>query len=51
MVLAAAGSSLLSLLQNDIITLVSGGANSAVAQLTGAVVVTPLQDIKTQFGL
>jgi len=51
MVIAASGSSFLNLAANDVITLTSGGANSAVAQLGTAVVVQALQDIKTSFGV
>jgi hypothetical protein len=51
MVLAASGSTLLNLQAGDVITMTSGGANSAVAQLSGAVVIQALQDIRTTFGV
>lgn len=51
MVLAAAGSTLLNLLAGDIITLTSGGANTAATNLSVSVVVKATQDIKTQFGI
>lgn len=51
MVLAAAGSTLLNLLPNDVLTLTSGVANTAVKALSCAVVIQPIQDIKVHFGL
>ena len=51
MVLASSGSTLLNLLAGDMITLTSGGANSAVTGLNVSVVVKALQDIKTSFGI
>lgn len=51
MVLAASGSSLLNLLPNDVITLTSGGANTAAVQLTVAMVIKSTQDIRTSFGV
>ena len=51
MVLAASGNTLLNLLANDVITLTSGGANTAVTALNVAVVIKAVQDIKTSFGV
>lgn len=51
MVLAAQGSTLLNLVAGDVITLTSGGANAAAAQLSGAVVIQAVQDIRTTFGV
>ncbi len=50
-VLAAAGSSLLTLLANDVITCTSGAAASAVTALNVSVVIQAVADIKTTFGL
>lgn len=50
MVLASSGSSLLNLLANDVITLTTGGANTA-ASYAVAVVVKNTQDIRTSFGV
>lgn len=49
--LASAGSSLLQLQAGDVLTLVSGGSNSAVKQLSVAFVIQALQDIKSYFSL
>lgn len=46
----SAGSSLLALQRGDQLMAVSGGANSAVTQLSIGVVVQALQDFKTSFG-
>lgn len=51
MILAASGSTLLNLLANDVIVLSFGGANSAVNDLCINLVVRPIQDTKTFFGL
>ena len=51
MVLAASGSTLLNLLPNDVITLTSGTANTAVTGLNVAVVIKAVQDIKISFGV
>jgi len=45
------GSSLSQLQANDLLLLVSTGANTAAAQLIGSVVLTATQDIKTTFGV
>lgn len=50
MVLASSGSSLLNLLANDVITLTTGGANTA-ASYTVSVVIKNTQDIRTSFGV
>jgi len=50
MVLASSGSTLLNLLANDVITLTSGAANTAVTNLTVGIVVKAVQDIKTVYG-
>ena len=50
MVLASAGSTLLNLLPNDLITLTSGGSNAA-ATVAVAVVVQNIQDLKQSFGV
>lgn len=46
----ASGNTLLNLLANDVVTITSGAANTAVTNLTAAVVVKAVQDIKTSFG-
>lgn len=51
MVLAASGNTLLNLLANDVITLTSGAANTAVTGLAVSLVVKAVQDIKTSFGV
>ena len=50
MVLASSGNSLLNLLANDVITLTTGGANTA-ASYTVSVVIKNTQDIRTSFGV
>ena len=50
MVLAASGNSLLTLLTNDVITLTTGGANTA-ASYVFAVVLKNTQDIRTTYGV
>lgn len=50
MVLAASGSSFLNLLSGDVLTLTSGGANTAVTGLAVGVCIKAIQDIKTNFG-
>ncbi len=50
-VLAAAGSSFLSLQQGDVITATTAGANSAVDDLSIGVVLQAIQDIKSSFGV
>jgi hypothetical protein len=47
----AAGSTLNLLLANDVLTVVSGGSNSAAKALLLTVVLQPIQDVKTHFGL
>jgi hypothetical protein len=49
--LPAAGSTLLNLLANDVLTVTSGASNAAVTGLNIGIVLRPLQDIKTQFGV
>ena len=51
LLLVAAGSTLLNLVANDVITIGTLGSNAATQSLTVAVVITPIQDIKTQFGI
>ena len=51
MSLAASGSSFLNLMANDVITLTSGGANTAVTGLSVSVVIKAVQDIKSTFGV
>lgn len=51
MVIAAAGSTLLNLLQNDLLTLTTGVANTAVKGLAVSVALRPIQDIKVFYGL
>ena len=51
MILAAVGSTLLQLQANDVLTLTSGGSNSAVKALSCGVVIQPTTDIKYHFGL
>jgi hypothetical protein len=45
------GGSLILLAANDVISITTGGANSAVASATIGVVLQAIQDIKTQFGI
>jgi hypothetical protein len=45
------GSTLMSLLPNDVVMLTSGIANTAVTGLCVTLVVKPIQDIKVHFGL
>lgn len=47
----ASGSSLIQLARGDVLTYVSGGANSSVANLTVTLALKCLQDIKTHFGI
>ncbi len=49
LVLAAAGSSFLSLIAGDLLTLTSGGANSAVTNISVASVIQDTQDILSWF--
>lgn len=49
--LASSSSTLVQLQANDIITVTSGGANSAVAQLAMSFVLRATQDIKTSWGV
>lgn len=49
--LPAAGSTLLNLLPNDVLMYQTGGANSAATGLSVGVVLRPLQDIKSHYGL
>lgn len=49
--LPAAGSTLLNLIANDVITVTLGGTTSAVTGLCVNLVIQPLQDVKTNFGL
>lgn len=51
MSLPAAGSTLLNLMANDLIEVVTGGANSAAAMASIHLVIRPIQDIKQFFGL
>lgn len=51
MSLLAAGSSLLNLLANDVVTATAGVANTNVLGLSIDLVVRPVQDIKLNFGL
>lgn len=52
MILPAAGSTLLNLLANDVLHLVvAGGAGAACTGIVGSLVLKPIQDIKTNFGL
>lgn len=51
MVLAAYGSTLLNLLPNDLLTITTGVANTAVKGLAVSVVLKPIQDVKTHFGM
>ncbi len=46
----ASGSTLLDVLANDLIQVTTGGANTAAAQVTLALVVQATQDVKTQLG-
>ncbi len=48
--LLAAGSTLLNLQANDVLSIATGGANSAVTGLFVGLVLRPIQDIKTNFG-
>jgi hypothetical protein len=50
-VLAASGSTLRNLIANDVLVLTTGGANAAANAIVAGVVLKPLQDIKTQFGV
>lgn len=50
-VLAASGSTLRNLLANDVLVITTGGSNAAANAVVGSVVLKPLQDIKTQFGV
>lgn len=50
-VLASQGSSLLQLLANDQLVLVSGASNAAAAQLQVSFVLQALQDIRSSFGV
>lgn len=49
--LAANGSTLVALLANDVITVTSGAANTAVTNASFGVVLKALQDYKTSFGV
>ena len=49
--LASAGSTLVNLLANDIITVTSSGANTAATNLSVGVVLQAVQDIKVTFGV
>ncbi len=49
--LLATGSTLLQLQANDVLSLLSGGANSAVTNLGIGVVLRPIQDIRQHFAL
>lgn len=51
MILPAAGSTLLNLQANDVLYFVSGVANTASTYLHISLVLKPIQDIKTNFGL
>lgn len=51
MILAAAGSTLLNLLPNDVLVLTSGGSNAAAKAVVCAVAIRPIQDVKAHFGL
>jgi len=50
MVLPASGSTLLNLLENDVLMYQTGVANTAVTAVAISLVLKPIQDIKTQFG-
>lgn len=50
-VLAASGSSFLSLQQGDVVTATTAGANSAVDNLSVSLVIQAIQDIKSSFGV
>lgn len=50
-VLAAAGSSFLSLQQGDVVTVTSAVANTAVDDLSIGLVIQAVQDIKSSFGV
>jgi len=47
----ASGNSLIQLAKGDVVTLVSGGANSATANLTVTLALKCLQDIKSHWGI
>lgn len=51
MILPAAGSTLLNLLPNDVLQLTFAGTNAAATFLNVALVLKPIQDVKTHFGL
>ena len=51
MIIAALGSTLNLVQPNDVLMLVTGGANSAVKNLALTVVIQPTQDLKTFFGI
>lgn len=51
MILAPVGSTLLNVLPNDMLMLTTGGANSAAKAACVAVVLLPIQDSKTHFGI
>lgn len=51
MVLPASGSTLLNLQANDVLLYQSGVADTAVTGLNISLVLKPIQDIKTQFGV
>lgn len=47
----ASGSTLNNLLANDVLTVTSGAANTAVKAISVGVVLRPIQDVVTRFGL
>ncbi len=49
--LVASGSTLLNLLANDLLMVTSGVANTAALSLSVSVVLKPISDVKTQFGV
>lgn len=51
MLVPAVGSTLALLLQNDLLTVTSGVANTAAKGLAVSVVLRPIQDVKIHFGL
>lgn len=49
--LLASGNTLLNLQANDVLSILTGGANSACAQLAVECIVRPIQDIKKHMGV
>lgn len=51
MVLAAEGSTVLNLMAGDVLTITSGGANTAALRLSVAAVIQNTQELRSNFGL